>query len=146
MVEPLLKVLFLMTQSKPSESDIDSGDIETMKDLTKVMRDFIGKEQTNMNIIKLGVLNILQLKQFFPADGELIVGNVLKELISSQQTLMKTQFEAKSFDTDQLSSLIVNCKKFNQMMSSISIAQLLDREMIKNWCNYTSKKTFEMLK
>ena len=95
-----------MTQSKPSESDIDSGDIETMKDLTKVMRDFIGKEQTNMNIIKLGVLNILQLKQFFPADGELIVGNVLKELISSQQTLMKTQFEAESFDTDQLSSLI----------------------------------------
>jgi|TARA_B110000285_G_C14637704_1_gene386240 hypothetical protein len=47
------------------------------------MRELIGKEQTNMNIIKLGVMNILQLKKFYPADGEHFGADVLKELISS---------------------------------------------------------------
>ena len=31
------------------------------------------------------------------------------------------------------------------MMSSISIAQLLEREVIKNWCNYSSKKAHGLL-
>ena len=98
-----------------------------------------------MNIIKLGVMNILQLKKFYPADGEHFGADVLKELISSQQELMKTQFEIEDMNEGQLKTLIVNCKKFNQMMSSISIAQLLERDIVKNWCNYTAKKTFGLL-
>tara|TARA_B110000285_G_C14637704_1_gene386241 strand:+ start:279 stop:491 length:213 start_codon:yes stop_codon:yes gene_type:complete len=58
---------------------------------------------------------------------------------------MKTQFEIEDMNEGQLTTLIVNCKKFNQMMSSISIAQLLERDIVKNWCNYTAKKTFGLL-
>ena len=59
-VEPLLKCLFIICQSSSNASD-------ACEDLTQVLRDLIAKEQENMNIIKLGVINLVKLRDIYPS-------------------------------------------------------------------------------
>ena len=103
-----------------------------------MLRDLVAKEQENMNIVKLSIINLVKLKDIYPKfkDQSLLI---LKELIESLQELMRKQFENPTAPEDQdqiissskpsaavdASMLVLNCKKFNQMMSSISLVSMI---------------------
>ena len=89
-----------------------------------------------MNIVKLSIINLVKLKDIYPKfkDQSLLI---LRELIESLQELMKRQFEnpVASEDDGQIiqrpsaavdvSMLVLNCRKFNQMMSSVSLVSMI---------------------
>lgn len=89
-----------------------------------------------MNIVKLSIINLVKLKDIYPKfkDQSLLI---LRELIESLQELMKRQFENPAAPEDDgqiiqkpsaavdVSMLVLNCKKFNQMMSSVSLVSMI---------------------
>jgi hypothetical protein len=62
---------------------MEAGNMQICQDLMQVLRNLIANEQQNMNIIKLSVMNMLQLKAIHPSFGEQYGSDILKELIES---------------------------------------------------------------
>jgi len=91
-IEPILKALFLICQARaqslgpqaPGGSDAPSeeADGQVCHDLVHVLRDLVAKEQENMNIVKLSIINLVKLKDIYPKfkDQSLLI---LRELIES---------------------------------------------------------------
>lgn len=91
-IEPILKALFLICQARvqslgpqaPGGSDAPSeeADGQVCHDLVQVLRDLVAKEQENMNIVKLSIINLVKLKDIYPKDQDQSL-RVLRELIES---------------------------------------------------------------
>jgi hypothetical protein len=88
----------------------------------QILRELIAKEEGN--IVKLAVVIMVKLRDMYPGlrdQGAL----VLRELLVSQQDLLKKQLEETNLDM-----IILSAKKLNQMMSSITLVQLVDSAQV----------------
>lgn len=144
-IEPLLKIMFFMLQAQQAEEN------KSAEDMLICLRELIVKEQTNMNIVKLSAINLVKLKDVFPQLRQQSL-DVLKELIEQLQQVIRTQFNSENSDNQipqsgaqDLETIILSCRKFNQLMSSVSLVQLVNLEQVAEWNQFIMDKIFELI-
>ena len=141
-----------------SEEAVSSAENAVCEDMIQILRELVAKEQTNMNIVKLSAINLAKMKDIYPHVKQQSL-SILKELIESLQELIKTQFgKTNNTEANQINSnpdacsssldielVILNCRKYNQLMSSVSMAQLATTSKVKDWSMYISTKVYDLL-
>lgn len=109
-----------------------------------------------MGLIKVAAMNIVRLMDKVPAAHDLC-RDTLRELASSLQEVIKRCFVTD--DTQIISGdkpvtageidvdlVMINVKKYNQILSSISLSKLVRVEQIKEWCVYIASQIYGVLR
>ena len=146
-VESLLKTIFIMLK----DASADQSESPLQEDMVHMLRDLIAKEQQNMNVVKLAGLCLVKLTDIFPSLKQQCLG-ILRELIASLQEVIRSQFGSK--DDSQIpggsnefdvSLIVLNCKKFNQLLTSVSLASVNSIVQVSDWNNYVISQVYGLL-
>mmetsp|Transcript_18718 Transcript_18718/g.28697 ORF Transcript_18718/g.28697 Transcript_18718/m.28697 type:complete len:181 (+) Transcript_18718:2267-2809(+) len=119
-----------------------------------VLRDIVSNQSSNSNsvLIKLSVVCMVKLKDLFPGMST-NTSDILRELIECQLQELKKFFQSNPEETGQINSstvdvelLLEQCRRFNDIMGSVSLINLISEEQVGDWGEFIITSVFDLTK